>query len=145
MTDTILHIDYAKAKELVAAAIAERGEDYTYEVNSCQNVWRKGEVLSVFGEDINNYKQIMETQPGCIIGMALHKAGISLDVLARHSTSKSTLSGLHDKGLATYTAKASRYLQEVQEGQDNHMTWGKADAAAQEWITSTEIDGADED
>lgn len=66
-----IEIDEVKALELLEAAVAERGADYTYQ--------------SEFGEGV-----ICEYQyggkPACLVGAALHKAGVDVDTLVQMDT-----------------------------------------------------------
>lgn len=64
----MIKIDSAKALELLELAVAERGAEYVYPHPSCAYTWRDSPI------DV-------APKPACIVGVALHKAGVPIDVL----------------------------------------------------------------
>lgn len=114
-----LYIDLDKARQMIAAAIEERGEDYVYPRTpgaGCAYVHH-----TLDGEE-----------PGCGVGMALIKAGVpieSFDDLHINTGcgAHSALVALKDAGIIEeFTVEASVYLNSFQESQDSGDTWGVA-------------------
>ncbi|MFF9268639.1 hypothetical protein [Streptomyces rochei] len=103
-----------KAKELLAEAVAEKGEDFVY-------VNRDGRpVAGLTGADCH---YVHGDQPGCIVGHVLHKAGVSLADLSEYEGQ-----GAEDPALdlAGATDDACRLLSYAQENQDRGIPWGES-------------------
>lgn len=132
-----IKIDLAKAKELISLAVAERGEDYVYPHSECQNVWNAGELYGpyVYTYETHEDNWVPEEnayvydkdQPGCIVGLAMFKAGFPLDQIDVDG-GVGELDDSLPEGTLTYAAKA--YLEEAQINQDRHESWGTAKARA---------------
>lgn len=130
----MLNLDLKKAQELVAECIAEKGEDYVYEKegSSCKYVH---DVTSAWDNHAELYEISFESAtPGCIVGAALHKGGIPLDVMGADNMndngSMDLLNKLAEKGLVTFTEHADNYLANVQTSQDGGAPWGRSAEAA---------------
>lgn len=66
-----------RTKQLLAEAVAERGEEYVYKNERGQD-GTFGDCAYVHGSPSGGHS------PGCIVGLVLHKAGVPLERLARH-------------------------------------------------------------
>lgn len=134
----MIEIDLAKAKSLIAECIEERGEEYKYEkedgTSSCRYVHGIEEIPT--DEDCFDYEDsYTNATPGCLIGLALHKAGVPLEELGKglrnESGSIDLLAKLERENLVKVTFAASNYFANAQSSQDGGAPWGKsADAAA---------------
>lgn len=128
-----VHIDLAKAQSLIAECIKDRGEEYEYEKegSSCKYVHNVKQVMSQ-----NEYEyedDFSEATPGCLIGLALSKAGVPLDFMggARNENgSMDVTQAAADAGLITFTHEADAYFANCQSSQDSGAPWGKAAEAA---------------
>lgn len=131
----MLHLDMEKAKSLVDQAIAEQGEDHVYEkadAMTCLYVHGDEEVWDDESETYTSHPENL--RPGCLVGYALNKGGIPLDVMyhsgANDEGSASILHSLYETGFLSHTEEASRYLANLQTAQDAGATWGAAREAA---------------
>lgn len=128
-----VHIDLAKAQSLVAECVAERGADYTYEKegSTCKYVHNVGQVMGA-----NEYEyedDFAEATPGCLIGLALSKAGVPLDFMGGHRNMNGSMDMMMhaaQAGLITFTEEADNYFANCQSSQDSGAEWGKAAEAA---------------
>lgn len=118
----MLELTFEKAQELVDAAIAERGEDYVYgkHAGSCLYVHSDSWFDDTRGEWV-----LINERPGCIVGMALVKGGVSMDDLIPINTMDAptvldSLEGVEAE------RKAVDFLTLVQISQDSGVTWGEA-------------------
>lgn len=130
----MLNLDLKKAQELVAECIAEKGEDYVYkkEGSSCKYVH---DVDSTYNPDDDSFTDSFDNAtPGCIVGSALHKGGIPLDVMGysniNDSGSIDLLQGLARRHLITFTEDADAFLANAQSSQDGGAPWGRSAEAA---------------
>lgn len=133
----MITIDLDKAQALVAECIAERGEDYVYTkdegTHSCQYVHG---VSDVWNEDTEEYEQVSfdDATPGCLVGMALHKAGIPLESLGSRERNEDgsfdLISKLESDGLVWVSMEAQNYLGNAQCSQDLGVPWKRAAEAA---------------
>ena len=128
-----VHIDLAKAQSLVAECIAERGEDYVYEKegSTCKYVHNVGKVM---GENEYEYEDdFSEATPGCLVGLALLKAGVPLSFMGGSRNmdgSSDLLRAASDYGVITFDDQVDSYFANVQASQDNGAEWGKSAEAA---------------
>ena len=127
-----LHIDLSKARELVALSVADRGEDYIYPYDDCVNVLQAGTNYSR-GQH-GGYDVFPEDKPGCLVGDALHKAGIPLERMSSDSDAGGTLVDLEFRGMATHTREAKEWLMFLQNEQDSKRPWGQAVRDADRFI-----------
>lgn len=126
-----MKIDAVKAIKLLREVVAGR-EDFVYK--------------SPDGHGIDNPDYHCEyahgDKPGCLIGVVLHQAGVTVDQLAElpanYVNNTEVLLQLREFGF-TLTAGAEQVLRRAQAEQDNGNTWGKAlEVAEQEYQRITE-------
>lgn len=113
----MLHIDYAKAKELLEQAVQERGEDYVYEPQTYMVC------LYVHTEEDDSLT------PGCGVGVALVNAGIPIQVVKNMNEVGSAgfaIRRLKEMGYLTFTDKGLELLKEFQYRQDRENPWGSS-------------------
>lgn len=115
----MIELALAKAKELLAEAVALKGEDYVYTTpdgKQGSEDWQP-RCLYVHGE-----------QPGCIVGHVLHAASVSLPVLSAEETNdaEGAVRNLAREDVLSYEDGVSRLLQDVQAAQDRGIPWGQA-------------------
>lgn len=131
-----LHIDLAKAKELISQAVAERGEEYKYS-NPHSDSENSGYAVDTYsrieGTDGPNCLYIHKDvygniTPGCGVGLALINAGIPkewFDSIDKNSSVvQEKLVELSDDDKLTYTDDAAAYLRYFQAMQDFGTPWG---------------------
>lgn len=116
----MIELDLAETKELLAAAVAERGEDYVY-----ANPGGTG------NEGINClYVHIVDGEKtcGCIVAWVLHQAGVPLASLAGREGDNATavMDALSQINVIEVDLDATELLQDVQERQDRGIPWGQA-------------------
>jgi hypothetical protein len=126
MSDTTtITIDRDRALDLLNQAITQRGSDYVYE--------RPDDGLTCF------YWHQEGDTPGCIVGLALHLAGVERETLRKADTipprgashSGTTIASVVARGVlandgVTLTPGAVSLLNQVQARQDDNETWGDA-------------------
>lgn len=128
-----VHIDLAKAQSLVAECIAERGADYTYEKegSTCKYVHNVGQVM---GQNEFEYEDdFSEATPGCLIGLALSKAGVPLEFMGGNLNMDGSMDMMKhaaEAGYITFTDQADNYFANCQSSQDSGAEWGKSAEAA---------------
>ncbi len=147
MQDTLV-LTLEKAKFLVDQAIEQRGEDYLYkkegddEYAECLYVHNVHE----WDDELCGMVETGEKVAGCLVGLALHKGGVPLEVLERHEGS-----GAHElcqylnlTGHVEASDDAKEYLFRVQRSQDHGKTWGEARSLAEQGLSwdGTRTDGA---
>lgn len=130
----MIDIDLDRAKALVNECIAERGAEYVYEKegSSCKYVHNVGErVANEYGETEDDFS---EATPGCLVGAALHRAGVPLERMGIWSRnddgSYDLIEKLTAEGLVSVTQEANNFLGNCQSSQDNGVPWGQAAEAA---------------
>jgi len=128
----MLHVDLKRAQELVAESIESRGADYEYPKQDGTCYYVHG--TRVWDEDEERYVMDFSTAtPGCLVGDALKRGGIPLEVMGgeyNDTSSNELLRKLQEGGWLTYTDSASAYLGNAQASQDNGAPWGMAASAA---------------
>lgn len=134
----MIKINLEEAKRLVAECIAERGEDYTYEKEdySCMYVHN---AQKVWDEKRDQYVTHFENAvPGCIVGLAFHKAGVALEdmgIAPRNTQDSFDLSvGLAEDGILDVDPDAEKYLNNLQLSQDGGAPWGASAEAAERGV-----------
>lgn len=142
-----LHIDLAKAQELISQAVAERGEEYKYSNPHAdwENVnYRVDTYASSDGSNGPNclyiHKDVNgDITPGCGVGLALINAGIPKEwfdgVEENSSTVHDKLRELNNCDKLTYTSDAADYLRYFQAEQDYGTSWGACKAYADRSIS----------
>jgi hypothetical protein len=103
-----------KAKELLAEAVAEKGEDYVYPESD-----KRGGICQ--------YQ--LEGKPACLVGNVLARHGWSVEALK--AADHVSLWNTYDADLGS----ASLLLSEAQNKQDRGSTWGEAQAWALEHVS----------
>lgn len=129
-------IDLARADQLAAAAVGERGEDYVYpDPGACEYVF-----APVDGEDlpltralalvsVDDPSELGVLKPGCIVGHAFASAGVPLERLAKCDGDVNDLTReLIDD--VEVDPKAAVFFMNLQYSQDRGAPWGEALAAA---------------
>lgn len=136
----MLNLDLKKAQELVAEAIAEKGEDYVYEkvgAFSCLYVHGKPDIWDPEEEKYVSAPENLKT--GCLVGHALKLGGVPMEVMYEsinnEGGSDSMLEELRDRGFVTSTDDAKVYLANIQNAQDMGAPWGEAKKAADDGFT----------
>lgn len=106
-------IDRNKAIELLNNAVAEKGEDYRY-----------------MQDATGGCQYVRDGAPSCIVGHALHEAGVDLDLLAAYDRREGGMligrvirEGIHGY---EFTEGAIRLLRFAQGKQDDGVLWGTA-------------------
>jgi hypothetical protein len=134
----MIEIDLDRAKALVNECIKERGEDFVYEKEDSESscLYVHG-VNREWDEDQEEYTilDFNNATPGCLVGAALHKAGVPLDKMgdARRNESGS-YDLIRDLELRDELVKVSEhavnYFANAQASQDAGAPWGMASEAA---------------
>lgn len=129
----MIDIDLDKAKALVDECIAERGAEYVYEKegSSCKYVHGVEEILVNEWETKDDFTH---ATPGCLVGAALHKAGVPLESMGTHyrndQGSFDLVEHLTEEGLISVSQEANNFLGNCQASQDAGAPWGPAAQAA---------------
>lgn len=112
-------IDGPKALELLWFAVAERGADYVYEQPE--------------GSAVCSYVSEDKSEPGCGVGLALHKDGVPIDVLVEADVpgviSIAARETLRPCGV-DLSENAVRIFGAFQRAQDDQKIWGHSLLAA---------------
>lgn len=116
----MINLDYKTALKFLQDAIEERGEDFVYlpEGDACLYV--------------HDNRDGTGSIPGCIVGLALNKAGIDLELLRRFdidggTTANQVLSNLEtSEELTVLDASTYTLYNIVQRRQDSGHTWGES-------------------
>lgn len=118
----MIQLTLDKVKGLLEQAIAERGEGFVYETPYDD----RGTCFYVHNWD--RYGDPTEPTPGCIVGYALHQAGVALDVMLQSNDDRAfrLLGHLAASELVTCTPDAERLLIYTQDKQDMGKPWGRA-------------------
>lgn len=124
----MLNLTLEKAKSLVDEAIEERGKDFVYKRQpdmDCKYV-HEGVVWDPEVEEYVDDDSVLE--PGCLVGLALHKAGIPLDKMSavEGRPAKDLLASLEQRGYVTFDIEAADFLDAVQKNQDSGYSWSEA-------------------
>lgn len=110
----MIELTLARTKELLAEAVAEKGEDFVYVDEFGQQADESGYVRCHY---------VHGDQPGCIVGNVLHRAGVPLDELGAYEAQNA---GDLFQGLFVAEGEAVRLLNAVQSRQDLGVPWGEA-------------------
>jgi hypothetical protein len=123
-------VNAEKALELLKLAIEERGEDFVYRPPSSDLS------CSYLSED--------QTEPGCLVGLALHKNGVSMDTLRSMDRYGMILgaASLVPANECRFTQHGIETLWRAQSRQDNQESWGAAYIAAKSYVENLgDVDG----
>lgn len=112
----MIELTLERAKELLAEAVAERGEDYVYPRSDSGPY-----CYYVHTPDMD--ASLTEPAPGCIAGYVLHKAGVPLETLRRFE-GKSVQYPIAQ--LVQTEPDVADLLRNVQSRQDERTPWGEA-------------------
>ena len=130
MTTQITRENFTRA---MREAVAERGAGFVYPEQGSELAkqgWRSGGVTCVYA--------LPSGEPGCLIGLALHKIDPELLESVRSSLVPAQQVLQHMLGVQDYAlAYAAR---EAQEAQDSGKTWGEA-LAKFKWLLAMLDDG----
>ena len=133
-----IHIDGEKALSLLEECVRERGEDYVYpkaEMNGdCVYVFGTDMVpvdVDEYGDDLFAEQAVGELTPGCMVGLALAKAGVPLGAflaleINREEPASSAIPYLREAGYLTATGAAIDVFLAAQQAQDAQKSWGEA-------------------
>lgn len=115
----MIELGLARTKELLAEAVALKGEDYVYTTP-------EGDKGSEDYQPVCLY--VHGDQPGCIVGHVLHAAGVPLDNLGRYEGDDATVAirTLIDDETIASDLTVGRLLRAVQDRQDSGIPWGQA-------------------
>jgi hypothetical protein len=118
-----IEIDTESALRALDECVAERGADYTYK--------------PAYGACF--YWDSKTNSPDCLIGMALHKLGVSADILIYGDTLTFYLFAgrLRHSGIAVITNDAIAVLRRAQAEQDCGKPWGYAVEQARSVYSNT--------
>lgn len=111
----MIELTLDKAKELLAEAVALKGEDYVYTTPEGVQGTEDGFPICLY---------VHGDQPGCLVGHVLAAAGAPLATLAEHENAAASdlLWALYDK----YSDDVSLLLTEAQRAQDLGRSWGES-------------------
>lgn len=144
-------MDHHKAIELLREVVAEVGADHVYNAPIVRDSGAFGMCRYVHHD--GNYTDSIEgdATPGCIVGQALHRYGVSLEFLnqveglgADQIAIKEHLNRKHIPAHIDppITEKAGQVLRAAQWEQDNGLPWGVALAKAEAEYTHLTVEGA---
>lgn len=111
----MIELTLARTKELLAEAVAEKGEDFVY-------TNRDGHEVDSDGVTPCHY--VHDDKPGCIVGNVLHKAGVPLDELSRFEGQDAQ--EVTRSVCTVEEGDVIRLLSGVQDRQDRGTAWGEA-------------------
>lgn len=136
----MIEIDLDRAKALVNECIKERGSDFVYkkEDNASSCLYVHG--VNREWDEVQEEYTILDfdkATPGCLVGSALHKAGVPLDKMGDERRNES---GSYDlirdlelrEELIKIDEQAISYFANVQASQDVGAPWSRAAEAAAE-------------
>jgi hypothetical protein len=112
--ERMIEITQEKFMSALRDAVAEKGDDYVY---------------SRLDGYVGTCLYVHDDEPGCIMGNALHRMGVSLDQLGDKEGEgiTSVLEYLHNRGIiGDYPSLDLEKLSSIQAAQDCGSTWGKA-------------------
>jgi len=135
----MIEINLAKAKEMIAGVVAERGEDYVYPMNNCTYIHEAGKKRYQRDDSLSGYTP-EEDEPGCGVGLAVINLGVPLEwfkegavledeveIGTNNNGDVRTLAwNLEGQGVAKMTDSAITYLKAFQLKQDDGIPWGQA-------------------
>lgn len=138
----MIDINLGVALDLMAEAVAEKGEDYVYSSGDSRNCayvhgYKTIEQPNEYGQDESVTVQDGPLTPGCLVGNVLHRAGIPLELFEELGINEDcpadeALSRLAEQGHLKYTTEAMYALLGAQQLQDRNNTWGVALKNAEE-------------
>jgi hypothetical protein len=124
----MIELTMERTKELLAEAVAERGADYVYTTPNGTVVTPESGLRCLYVHRNNAEGELPEPVAGCIAGLVLHKAGVSLEALRGHEDQPAddVLERLETNEVARGDAAVRTLLRNVQRRQDDGQPWGQA-------------------
>jgi hypothetical protein len=115
----VIQLSLARAKELLTEAVAEKGDDYVYTTPDGKQGTEEYQPVCLY---------VHGDRPGCIVGHALHKAGVTLAVLSyeERNDASGVLRSLRSADVLDCEDGVSQLFQDVQSLQDRGVPWGQA-------------------
>lgn len=124
----MIELTMERVKELLAEAVAERGEDYVYALPNGTVVTKDNLDPCRYVHYENSQGPLPEPVAGCIAGLVLHKAGLPLDVIEQYEGqyAGAAVRYLTKSGHARVERGVDDLLTAVQRRQDAAQPWGLA-------------------
>lgn len=124
----MIELTMERTKELLAEAVAERGEEYVYTTPDGKQVTPDSGINCYYVHYCNAEGELPEPVAGCIAGLVLHKAGVSLETLEERENEPAdvALMRLASNDVIRAESGVSMLLRSVQRRQDNGTAWGTA-------------------
>lgn len=124
----MIELTMERTKELLAEAVAERGWDYVYVTPDGVQLTPDSGINCFYVHHRNAEGPLPEPVAGCIAGLVLHKAGVSLETLAKHESEPAdvALGYLMEEAVVHAEGGVPALLRNVQRRQDNGHPWGQA-------------------
>src|SRR5437899_947676 len=127
----MIHIDLEKATWLLDQCVKQRGEDYVHPNDQCRYVDDASHLQWI--DETGGYITVKtpdEAKPGCMVGLALIKAGVPmsafLELDINDSAAQKALGRLSKEGYLTITNLAEDLFEIAQDYQDRKAPWGVA-------------------
>lgn len=123
-----MHLNLAKAQELIGRAISEKGEEYIYPHSSKSEYGSDCKYVEINDDPETN---AWDYVPSCIVGHAFVSAGVEAEEIYDSGYNGSGASILVEylmdtDALTGYDDDALAYLGRVQNSQDRGRPWGEA-------------------
>jgi hypothetical protein len=136
----MIRIDAEKALFLLDQCVKQRGKNFVYEKQDDANCLyvhdATAEVWDPAAEDYDTIDTPESATPGCMIGLALAKAGVPLSAFTDLGVNSEDAYVVSDRlkfeGIAEISWDAERIFRVAQERQDRGSTWGEALACARQ-------------
>lgn len=124
----MIELTLERTKELLAEAVAERGEDYVYSTPEGKIPTPDGSVMCYYVHAWDASGPLPEPVAGCIAGYVLHKAGVPLDTLRalERQPADRVLGFLERDDVARAEPRVRMLLRTIQQRQDAGQSWGQA-------------------
>lgn len=136
----MIEITYDNALSALNDAIVDMGADFVYEKGTFEVEDPWGDVqdkpLCAY---LHNDENGNPTVPGCLVGHALLKLGVSKEFLAKHNagpTASDVAQYMEAEGIASVTRKARTLFGWAQGRQDDGDSWGEAVKDAVEHVAA---------
>lgn len=126
-----IHLTTERVRELLKEAVTERGEDHVYvkPMKTKHGYDNNTEGCNYVHTPEMDGRQEGGFQPGCLVGLVLHKAGLPLDELYARDhgdLAPSYLRQLEHRSLITFEDDVPDLLGRAQSRQDDGKPWGGA-------------------
>jgi hypothetical protein len=124
----MIELTMERTKELLAEAVAERGEEYVYTTQDGKQVTPDSGINCFYVHRRNAEGELPEPVAGCIAGLVLHKAGVSLETLEERENEPAdvALMRLASNDVIRGESGVPMLLRRVQRRQDKGTAWGTA-------------------